>query len=133
MKIARQYHVQTGNPRKYKVLSHYQGYHGGTGSALGATGGKSWRSLFEPLSASFIHVHPPFTLPAESETSVDAVAELSARLVEQTIVAEDPDTVSAFITEPLMMSAGVHLLPRAYVQRLREICDRHNVLLISTR
>src|SRR6185369_8392904 len=67
---------------------------------------------------------------AESGTSVDAVAELSARLVEQTIVAEDPETVSAFITEPLMMSAGVHLLPRAYVQRLREICDRHNVLLI---
>ena len=60
MKLARQYHKQTGNPRKYKIVSRYGAYHGGTMGALSAGGGRERKSVFEPLGVGFIHVHPPY-------------------------------------------------------------------------
>ena len=59
IKMARQFHRQAGDPRKYKVLSHYRGYHGVTGHALAASGWRASRSPYEPLAAGFVHLHTP--------------------------------------------------------------------------
>lgn len=113
IKMARQYHAQTGSPRKYKIISRYHSYHGSTGFAGAASGQPDWKSKYEPYPEGFIHVSP---------RSVDAI--------EEAIIGENPDTVAAVICEPVMLSAGVRVPDPDYFPRLREICDRYNVLLI---
>jgi adenosylmethionine-8-amino-7-oxononanoate aminotransferase len=130
MKLARQYHRQTGNPGKYKVLSHHRGYHGATGHAMAATGWSRFRSPFEPVATGFVKLHTPDPHNPVVAAGPDGLGAAYARLVEETIVQEGPDTVAALITEPVMMSAGIVVPPPGYLNALREICDRHGVLLI---
>ncbi len=135
MKIARQYHKQTGNAGRYKILSHYRSYHGGTGHAVAASGWPTWRAPYEPLAGGFVHLHtpdpyrPPFAGPPWSEPA-ETVAAAYLRLVEETIELEDPRTIAALITEPILTSAGVVVPPAGYLAGLRELCDRHGILLI---
>jgi beta-alanine--pyruvate transaminase len=142
IKMARQYHHQSGRGRRFKVLSHYRSYHGSTGHALAASGGVGWRSAFEPYAAGFVHVHAPFAvarrvggalsgcetagMAAEGQAAEDA----ALALVEETIELEDPETIAAFITEPIMLSAGVRVPPAGYLRRLHELLRRHEILLI---
>ena len=63
IKLARQYHKQTGHPAKYKILSHYRWYHGGTGHALAASGWASWKDAFEPFATGFVHFQTPDLTP----------------------------------------------------------------------
>jgi adenosylmethionine-8-amino-7-oxononanoate aminotransferase len=131
MKLARQYHRQTGHPGRYKILSHYRGYHGGTGHALAASGWPTWKLPFEPMAPGFVHLHTPD--PDSPPTPIDdeeAAARLYLELVRQTIEFEGPDSVAAIITEPILMSAGVVVPPDAYLRGLRELCDRYGILLI---
>jgi len=137
IKLARQYWKQAGHPRKYKIIGRYGGYHGATMGALSATGGWERKSVFEPLVAGFLHHHPPHVFRSlfgpEAARLLDATTcgVASARLVEHTIEAEDPETVAAVIVEPISISsAGFVAPPREYYQVLREVCDRHDVLLI---
>jgi adenosylmethionine-8-amino-7-oxononanoate aminotransferase len=131
LKLARQYHKQTGHPTKYKVLSHYRGYHGGTGHALAASGWARWKEPYEPFATGFIHLQtpdpddPPVPMP-----SVEAAAELYGELARRTIELEGPDTIAAVITEPILMSAGIVVPPDAYLRTLRALCDAHDILLI---
>jgi adenosylmethionine-8-amino-7-oxononanoate aminotransferase len=135
MKIARQYHKQTGNAGRYKILSHYRAYHGGTGHAVAAGGWPTWRAPYEPLAGGFIHLHtpdpyrPPFDGPPWSRSAAE-VAGTYLRLVEETIELEGPGTIAALITEPVLMSAGVVVPPEGYLPGLRRLCDRHGILLI---
>lgn len=129
-KLARQYHRQTGNPGKYKVLSHYRGYHGATGNAMAATGWPRYRAPFEPMAPGFVKMHTPVTYNPLIPAPPDELGDAYARLVEEQIVQEGAETVAAIITEPLMMSAGIVVPPPGYLRRLREIADRHDVLLI---
>ena len=130
MKIARQYHKQTGSAGRYKILSHYRSYHGGTGHAVAAGGWPTWRAPYEPLAGGFVHLHtpdpyrPPFDVPA------DQVSRTYLRLVEETIELEGPGTIAALITEPVLMSAGVVVPPDGYLPGLRRLCDRYGILLI---
>jgi adenosylmethionine-8-amino-7-oxononanoate aminotransferase len=130
IKMARQFAAQNGNGKKFKVLSHYRGYHGGTGHALAASGSPGWRSVYEPFAPGFVHVHPPFTYAARFGLEGEALSAASAAMLEETIVLEGPETIAAFITEPIMMSAGVRVPPPGYLERVRAICDRHDILLI---
>jgi adenosylmethionine-8-amino-7-oxononanoate aminotransferase len=130
IKMARQFAAQNGNGKKFKVLSHYRGYHGGTGHALAASGSPGWRSVYEPFAPGFIHIHPPFTYAARFGLDGEALAAAAAALLEETIVLEGPETVAAFITEPIMLSAGVRVPPRGYLERVRAVCDRYDILLI---
>jgi len=130
IKMARQFAAQNGNGKKFKVLSHYRGYHGGTGHALAASGAPGWRSVYEPFAPGFIHVHPPFTYGARFGLEGEALAAAAAAMLEETIVLEGPDTIAGFITEPIMMSAGVRVPPPGYLDRVRAICDRYDILLI---
>jgi len=133
IKMARQFQAQTGHGRRYKILSHYRGYHGATGHALAASGSPGWRSAFEPFATGFVHVHAPFALsrlagPALADPGAGADAALA--LIEETIELEDPETIAAFITEPIMLSAGVRVPPPDYLPRLQAVLRKHGILLI---
>ncbi|MGH2371582.1 MAG: aspartate aminotransferase family protein, partial [Chloroflexota bacterium] len=133
MKIARQYWKQAGHPRKYKIVARYGSYHGATMGALSAGGGWERKSVFEPLVAGFLHHHPPrvFRDLFGQDLSDTACAVASARLVQRTIEAEDPETVAAVIVEPISISSAGFVVPPAdYLHILREACTAHGVLLI---
>ena len=130
IKLARQYWMQAGHPRKYKVISRYRSYHGGTGHAMAASAQTAWKWKFEPLATGFIHVTPPARPLCAACRRADGCTLACVDLIEQAIVEEHPETVAAVIAEPVMLSAGVHLPHPDYFPRLREMCDRHDVLLI---
>ena len=130
-KLVRQYHAQTGNPGKYKIISRYRSYHGATMGALAASGGAARKRKFEPFPTGFVHVHPPDCYHCPFKLSYPDCRVLCAELVEEVILGEAAETVAAFITEPVTMSADAFMVPPPeYFQVLRDICDRHNVGLI---
>jgi adenosylmethionine-8-amino-7-oxononanoate aminotransferase len=127
IKLSRQYHKVTGNPLKTKIIARDIAYHGTSMGALSATGITSLRTPFEPLTPGGVHVPNTntFRMPhgySESELA-DAVAEK--------IEFEGPDTVAAVIMEPVQNAGGCFVPPEGYWQRVREICNEYNVLLIS--
>src|SRR3954452_3451635 len=132
MKMARQYHVNRGNARKYKIIAKYGAYHGATMGALSAGGGWERKSVFEPLLGNFLHVHPPYCYRCPyGKMSEQDCGFTCADIVEKTILAEDPATVAAIIMEPISISsAGFVVPPREFFTLLREYCDRHDILLI---
>jgi adenosylmethionine-8-amino-7-oxononanoate aminotransferase len=130
IKLARQFWMQSGHQRKYKVISRYRSYHGGTGHAMAASAQTAWKWKFEPFAPGFIHVTPPARPGCAACRRADACTLACLDLMEQAIVEEHPETVAAVIAEPVMLSAGVHVPHPEYFPRLRELCDRHNVLLI---
>jgi len=130
IKMARQFHRQAGDPRKYKVLSHYRAYHGVTGHALAASGWRASRSPYEPLAAGFVHLHTPDPYRPPFDVDPAEVGATYVRLVEQVIELEGPETIAALITEPILMSAGVVIPPPDYPPALRALCDRHDIVLV---
>ncbi len=129
MKFARQYFKQTGHPGKYKFISRYHGYHGGTAGAMAASGTGPRKSKFEPQMAGFLKVFPP-THYRDRFATWDECNRFAARSVEDVIVHEDPETVAGMIVEPVGNTGGIITPTAEYFQILREICDRHNVILI---
>ena len=131
IKMARQHHRQTGAGGKYKILSHYRGFHGATGFAVAATGWPAWKVPYEPFPTGFVHLPTPDPYrPLFGGETLDEIGERYARWVEEVIELEGPSTIAAFITEPVLMSAGTVVPPRTYLARLRELCDRHDITLI---
>jgi adenosylmethionine-8-amino-7-oxononanoate aminotransferase len=130
IKLARQYHKLTGAPGKYKVISRYLSWHGSTLGSLSASGLKSRRTVNEPLAPGFLHVFPPTCYRCPFGKSYPDCGLTCARIVEQVIEMEDPDTVAAVMVEPIGHTGGIIDPPPEYLPILREICDRHNVLLI---
>lgn len=130
IKLARQFFLQTGQGRKFKIISRYQSYHGGTGHAMAASAQADWKWRFEPLASGFIHVTPPARPGCAACQRADACTLACVDLIEEAIVNEHPETVAAVIAEPIMLSAGVQIPHPDYFPRLRELCDRHHVLLI---
>jgi adenosylmethionine-8-amino-7-oxononanoate aminotransferase len=131
MKLARQYHQQTGRPRKYKIIGRYGGYHGATMGALSAGGGRDRKSPFEPLATGFLHVHPPSCYRCPFDQTYPGCGRTCVTLIDRTIEAEDPETVAAVIVEPITLSGAAFIVPPPdYLPRLREVCTRHNVVLI---
>jgi adenosylmethionine-8-amino-7-oxononanoate aminotransferase len=133
IKMARQYHHQSGRGRRFKVLSHYRSYHGSSGHALAASGGLAWRGPFEPYAAGFIHVHAPFAIaqrvPSVGAGESQAAEDAALALIEETIELEDANTIALFITEPIMLSAGVRIPPAGYLRRLHDLQRRYDILL----
>lgn len=121
-KIARQYHRQTpGGAGRYKIIGRDRSYHGNTLGALSASGQEERRLGYEPLAPGFLHVESPDSYRG----SADCAAALEAA-----ILAEGAESVAAFVMEPVIAGGGVLLPPEDYLPRVREICDRHGVLLI---
>lgn len=130
IKMARQYHKLTGNPGKYKIISRYQSWHGSTLGSLSASGLKSRKTVNEPLAPGFLHVFPPTCYRCPYGKSHPDCGVTCATIVGDVIDMEDPATVAAVMVEPIGHTGGVIDPPPEYLPILREVCDRHNVLLI---
>jgi adenosylmethionine-8-amino-7-oxononanoate aminotransferase len=85
---------------------------------------------YEPLPAGFIHLHTPDPYRPPFPGGPETVGPTYARLLEEVIQLEGPDTIAGFIAEPIMTSAGVIVPPREYLPRVRELCDRYDIVLI---
>jgi adenosylmethionine-8-amino-7-oxononanoate aminotransferase len=133
IKLARQYHIERGEPRRSHFIARRQSYHGNTLGAL-AAGGNAWRrEPYAPLlSSAFSHVTPAFAYheKRDGEQDADFVTRLAAEL-EAEFQRLGPDTVAAFIAEPVVgATAGCVPAPEGYFRKVREVCDRHGALLI---
>jgi adenosylmethionine-8-amino-7-oxononanoate aminotransferase len=133
IKLARQYFIECGQPQRRHFIARRQSYHGNTLGAL-AAGGNAWRrEPYAPLlSSAFSHVTPAFAYreKRDTESDQDFVARLAAEL-EAEFEGLGPDTVAAFIAEPVVgATAGCVTAPEGYFRAVREICDRHGALLI---
>jgi adenosylmethionine-8-amino-7-oxononanoate aminotransferase len=129
MKFARQYFKQTGHPGKYKFVSNYLSYHGGTLATVAASGGNRGKTQFEPLMGGFLKVCSPIQY-RDRFSSWEETNRFCARMYEDVIVNEDPETVAGIIMEPICNTGGIVTPTNEYFQILRDICDRYNVLLI---
>ncbi|SEB80455.1 Adenosylmethionine-8-amino-7-oxononanoate aminotransferase [Rhodococcus koreensis] len=125
-KLARQYHKIRGKAGKYKVISRNTAYHGTTLGALAATALSTARAPFEPLPIGGSHVTNTNVYRLDPQ-AVDTLAEA----IQERIEFEGPDTVAAVILEPVQNSGGCFVPPEGYFQRVRQICDQYDVLLIS--
>ena len=129
LKFVRQYFKQTGHPGKYKFISRYLGYHGSTFGAMAASGTGKRKTKFEPLMTGFLRVFPPNHY-RDQFSSWDECNRFCARMFEDVIIHEDPDTVAGIILEPIGNTGGIITPTQEYYQIIRQICDRHNVKLI---
>jgi adenosylmethionine-8-amino-7-oxononanoate aminotransferase len=126
VKLARQYHLESGRPGKWKVISRTPSYHGNTLAALALSGREHYRRIYGPLLLDFPRIPGPDTYrhPRSPASTGEAL--------EAEILRQGPDTVAAFLFEPIVgSSAGAMVPSRAYHDRVREICRRHDVLLIA--
>ena len=133
IKLARQYFIERGEPRRQHFIARRQSYHGNTLGAL-AAGGNAWRrEPYAPLlSSAFSHMTPAFAYheKRDNKSEVDFVARLAAEL-EAEFQRLGPDTVAAFLAEPVVgATAGCVPAPEAYFRAVRDICNRHGALLI---
>jgi adenosylmethionine-8-amino-7-oxononanoate aminotransferase len=127
LKLARQYFKLTGHPNKTKVIAREIAYHGTSLGALSATGITALRQPFEPLTPGGVHVPNTNTYRLPDGLTDAWYAETIAERIEF----EGPETVAAVILEPVQNAGGCITPPNGYFDRVREICDEHNVLLIS--
>ena len=132
IKLARQYHLISGNPGKYRVVARKHSYHGSSMGALSLTGAEPRRAPFEPLLLDFPHISPPNCYRCPLDLTYPACAAACANELEEVVEQAGPETVSAFIVEPMAGGPlGALVTPPEYLQSVREICDRHDVLLIA--
>jgi hypothetical protein len=130
-KLARQYFRAIGQPQRYKVIARRTAYHGTTMGALAITGVTSFRVPFEPLVPGATHVVNTNAFRHPLAKDEHAFMMLTTDAIEEAILFEGPETVAAVIVEPVQNAGGCLPPPPGYFQRLREICDRYGVLLIS--
>ena len=129
-KTARYYWKLRGKPDKTKVISRQWGYHGVTLAAMSATGISSYWPMFEPRVPGFVQIPSPYpyryVAPPGESPGIAAANELEAA-----IRREGPDTVAMFLAEPVQGAGGVIVPPDDYFPRIREICDRYDVLFVA--
>ncbi|MBK9178488.1 MAG: aspartate aminotransferase family protein [Acidimicrobiales bacterium] len=130
-KLARQYFKAVGQPSRYKVIARNIAYHGTTMGALAITGIPAIRNVFEPLVPGAFHVPNTNRYRCAFCADQPLCSLACADAIEQTIEMEGPDTVAAVFLEPLQNAGGCLPPPEGYFERVREICDRHGVLLVS--
>jgi len=131
LKMARQFHLETGNSQKYKVVSRWQSYHGNTIGAL-SMGGRSFRRRnYVPFLLDFPHIVSSYCYRCPLHKEYGTCGIECAHELERVIKQEGPENISAFISEPVGGSslAGVYP-PIEYYKMVREICDRYQVLMI---
>ncbi|MFK0403737.1 aspartate aminotransferase family protein [Microbacterium sp. NPDC090225] len=135
LKLAKHYWKLQGKPTKHKVISRSVAYHGTPHGALAITGIPAMKAMFEPVAPGGFRVpNTNFYRAAEMGAPADdleAFGRWAADRIEEMILFEGADTVAAVFLEPVQNSGGCFPPPPGYFQRVREICDRHDVLLVS--
>lgn len=130
MKIAKQVQAMRGFPRRYKIIARRKSYHGMTHGAMSLTATRE-EKYFGPFMYGVYHVPHPDQYRSDFELEGEAADIMAAKYVEQEIINQGPETVAAVIGEPISSAAGVHVPSKTYWTMLRDICDRHGVLLIA--
>jgi putrescine aminotransferase len=131
LKLARQYWKIKGAVDRTKFISLRQGYHGVHFGGMSVNGNTNFRRPYEPLLPGCFHVDTPWTYRNPYCSDPQRLAEICAQLLEREIVFQGPDTVAAFIAEPVQGAGGVIVPPPNYWPLLRKVCDKHGVLLIA--
>src|SRR5712692_1007756 len=130
-KLARSYWRAQGYSDKVKIISRRFGYHGVSLGAMSATGLPGFWPQFEPRAPGFLQVAPPYCYRCELGNTPGHCPIDTADDLEQTILREGPDTVAAFIAEPVIGAGGVIPPPAQYFRGVRDVCTRHKVLFIA--
>ena len=134
-KLAKQYWRLQGKPTKHKVISRFVAYHGTPQGALAITGLPAMKSMFEPVTPGGFRVPNTNWYRAAEQgfngTTPEEYGTWAADRIEEAILFEGADTVAAVFLEPVQNSGGCFPPPPGYFARVREICDRHDVLLVS--
>jgi adenosylmethionine-8-amino-7-oxononanoate aminotransferase len=132
-KLAKQYWKLVGKPMKHKVISRNVAYHGTPQGALSITGIPAAKEMFEPLVPGGFKVPNTnhYRAPQHLRDDAKAFGLWAANRIEEAIDFEGPDTVAAVFLEPVQNSGGCFPPPPGYFDRVREICDTYDVLLVS--
>ena len=131
LKIAKQVQVMRGFPKRYKIIARRGSYHGMTYGAMSLTSSRS-EQYFGPFMHGVYHVPSPNNYRSQFPGLTGEADDIAcANAVEAEIEFQGPDTVAAEIAEPISTANGVQIPSKAYWQRLREICDKHGILLIA--
>ena len=132
LRLARQYWKIRGQRDRTKFLALKQGYHGTHFGGASVNGNANFRRNYEPLLAGVFHIPAPWTYRNPfGETDPARLAELCAAALEDEIAFQGADTIAAFIMEPVLGAGGVIVPPDSFMRLVREICNRHEILLIS--
>jgi adenosylmethionine-8-amino-7-oxononanoate aminotransferase len=132
IKLARQFHLENGEPRRYRVVSRRQSYHGSTLGAMTVSGNIARRAPYQPLLAEWGHIAPCFCYHCPFDKKFPDCAIACADDLDHFLSANDAASVAAFIFEPVVgASLGASVPPNGYAQRIAEICRRHGILLIA--
>ncbi|WP_157018005.1 aspartate aminotransferase family protein [Mesorhizobium xinjiangense] len=132
LKMARQYFVEIGQPQRRNIIARRQSYHGNTLGALATGGNEQRRAQFRPLLIETHHIDPCYAYRYQEAGETDEAYGLrAAQALEDRILELGPETVMAFVAEPVVgATAGAVPAVAGYLKRVREICDRYGVLLI---
>ena len=131
LKITRQYHALRGESERYKIIARRGSYHGATYGAMSVSGApRSVDPYYSPLVPGALTVSAPYCYRCDYRKTYPACDVYCVDAIEDVIQFEGPRTVAAVIAEPISAACGVVVPPPEYFPRLRDICDRHGVLLI---
>lgn len=129
IKFARQLWVERGQPQRAKIIARTPGYHGNTLYALSASARAHYKKFFGPLLSDVVMVPAPYEYrPLTPDYSADAYV----KALEDAILREGPDTIAAFIFEPIIgSSAGASVPPKGYFEKIQALCRKHGILMIA--
>lgn len=131
LKLARQYWKLVGEPQKTKFFSLKSAYHGMQFGALSASGGIAWRSAYEPLMPGFFQVDNPDTYRNPWTDDPEELGIICSEILDRELQHQGSSTVAAFIAEPIQGAGGMLIPPTNYWPLIRDICDKHSILLIA--
>lgn len=132
IKLARQFHLESGAPKRFRVLSRRQSYHGSTLGAMSVSGNVARRAPYAPLLAEWGHIAPCFCFHCPFDKTYPSCNVACADDLDALLAANDPDAVAAFFFEPVVgATLGAAVPPGGYAQRVAEICKSRGILLIA--
>ncbi|MCE2689061.1 MAG: aminotransferase class III-fold pyridoxal phosphate-dependent enzyme [Rubrivivax sp.] len=131
LKIARQFHKLRGQKDRSKFIALKQGYHGVHFGGMSVNGNTNFRRAYEPLLPGCFHLESPWAYRNPWGLEGEALGQAVAQALERELVFQGPDTVAAFIAEPVQGAGGVIVPPANFWPLVREVCTRHGVLLIA--
>jgi adenosylmethionine-8-amino-7-oxononanoate aminotransferase len=132
IKLVRQYHLESGQPDRYRVLSRRQSYHGSTLGAMSVSGNVARRAPYAPLIPDWGHIAPCFCFHCPFEKTFPQCELACADDLGTFLLQHEPEKSAAFIFEPIVgATLGAAVPPDGYVARIAEICRKHNILLVA--
>jgi len=132
LRLARQYHKVNGAPARTKFLSLKKGYHGTHFGGASVNGNANFRTAYEPLLAGCFHIPAPYSYRNPfNQTDPAELAKSCIAALEDEIRFQGPGTIAAFIMEPILGAGGVIPPHESFMPMVREVCDRHGILLIA--